>query len=85
MALLRRRTRGEVGCLLPGTELAFEQDVKCCREWIWARTTSFHVGEFTGRRKSTDTPDHDVIEFPRWKLIMKACCWRASERLCLQL
>ena len=37
---------GEPGmavCLLPGTELAFERDVKYDQGWIWTRTTSFRV------------------------------------------
>jgi len=40
---------GEPGvavCLLPGTELAFEQDVKHDQGWIWTRTTSFRVAKF---------------------------------------
>jgi hypothetical protein len=32
--------------LLPGTELAFEQDVKYDQGWIWTRTTSFRVAKF---------------------------------------
>src|SRR5437016_11038920 len=33
-------------CLLPGTELAFEQNVKYDNRWIWTRTTGFRVGKF---------------------------------------
>src|SRR2546427_7301929 len=40
---------GEPGvavCLLPGTELAFEQDVKYDQGWILTRTASFRVAKF---------------------------------------
>ncbi len=32
-------------CMLPGTELAFAEDVKYDNRWIWTRTTNFRVGE----------------------------------------
>src|SRR5437879_2816088 len=43
---------GEPGmavCLLPGTELAFEQDVKYDQGWIWTRTISFRVAKLEDR------------------------------------
>src|SRR4029077_6969356 len=30
-------------CLLPGTELAFEEDIKFYHRWIWAKKTGFRV------------------------------------------
>src|SRR5437016_13114896 len=39
---------GEPGvavCLLPGTELAFEQDVKYEQGWIWTRRASVRVAK----------------------------------------
>ena len=61
---------GEPGvavCLLPGTELAFEQDVKYDRGWIWARTTSFRACQgWCGRTKCAASPSRrDRIS--RWK------------------
>jgi len=32
-------------CMMPGTELAFEQNVKYDNRWIWTRTTGFRVGK----------------------------------------
>src|SRR5258708_13076658 len=33
-------------CLLPGTELAFAEDVRYDNRWIWTRGTNFRVGKF---------------------------------------
>jgi len=33
-------------CLLPGTELAFDEDVKFYHRWIWAKSTGFRVARF---------------------------------------
>src|SRR3979490_1076067 len=58
---------GEPGvavCLLPGTELAFEQDVKYEQGWIWARTTSFRVAKFGVVEPNVPHRHHDAIEFP---------------------
>ena len=33
-------------CLLPGTELAFDQDVKLGLSWIWTKATNFRVARF---------------------------------------
>ena len=32
--------------MLPGTELAFAEDVKYDNRWIWTRTTDSRVGKF---------------------------------------
>ena len=58
---------GEPGvavCLLPGTELAFEQDVKYDQGWIWTRTTSFRVAKFGVVEPNVPHRHHDAIEFP---------------------
>ncbi len=33
-------------CMLPGTELAFAENVKYDNRWIWTRTVGFRVGKF---------------------------------------
>src|ERR1700746_990714 len=51
-------------CLLPGTELAFADNVRYDNRWIWTRTVNFRVGKFN--TIDTHIPDrhHDAIEFP---------------------
>ena len=65
---------GEPGvavCLLPGTELAFEQDVKYDQRWIWTRTTSFRVAKFGVVEPNVPHRHHDAIEFPDVALFSK--------------
>jgi hypothetical protein len=51
-------------CMLPGTELAFAENVKYDNRWIWTRTLGWRVGKFN--QIEPDVPDrhHDAIEFP---------------------
>ena len=51
-------------CMLPGTELAFGDNVRYDNRWIWTRTANFRVGKFN--TIDTHIPDrhHDSIEFP---------------------
>jgi predicted ester cyclase len=50
--------------MLPGTELAFADNVRYDNRWIWTRTANFRVGKFNAI--DTHIPDrhHDAIEFP---------------------
>jgi hypothetical protein len=51
-------------CLLPGTELAFDQDVKYDNRWIWTRTLGWRVGQFNQIDAKVPDRHHDAIEFP---------------------
>ena len=51
-------------CMLPGTELAFEGNVKYDNRWIWTRATSFRVGKFGKVDPAQLNRHHDAIEFP---------------------
>ena len=51
-------------CLRPGTELAFDQDVKHDRRWIWTRTLRWRVGQFNQVAPDIADRHHDAIEFP---------------------
>jgi hypothetical protein len=51
-------------CLLPGTELGFESDVRYDQRWIWTRSTSFKVGKFGRIDTGIPHAHHDAIEFP---------------------
>ena len=51
-------------CLLPGTELAFAQDVRYDSRWIWTRTIGFRVGKFNTINPHLRERHHDAIEFP---------------------
>ena len=51
-------------CLLPGTELAFAEDVRYNRRWIWTKTIGFRVGKFNQIDAHVRDRHHDAIEFP---------------------
>lgn len=51
-------------CLLPGTELGFQDDVRYEQRWIWSRSTDFKVGKFGQIDKAVPATHHDAIEFP---------------------
>jgi hypothetical protein len=51
-------------CMLPGTELAFAENVRYDRSWIWARTIDFRVGKFGAIAPDVPHRHHDAIEFP---------------------
>src|ERR1043166_6988406 len=48
-------------CMLPGTELAFEREVKYDNRWIWTRTLDWRVGQFNQIEPETTDRHHDAI------------------------
>jgi hypothetical protein len=51
-------------CMLPGTELAFAEDVRYNKRWIWTRKIGFRVGKFGEIDRGVPERHHDAIEFP---------------------
>jgi hypothetical protein len=51
-------------CMLPGTELAFAEDVRYDNGWIWTRARNFRVGKFGKIDPQLPHRHHDAIEFP---------------------
>ena len=62
-------------CMLPGTELAFEEDVKYDNRWIWTRTINSRVGKFGKIDPHVPDRHHDAIEFPdgNYVLVTQLC------------
>ena len=62
-------------CLLPGTELAFESEVKYDNRWIWTRTIDSRVGKFGKIDPHVHDRHHDAIEFPdgNYVLVTQLC------------
>jgi hypothetical protein len=62
-------------CMLPGTELAFTEDVKYDNRWIWTRTVGFRVGKFNTIDPHVRERHHDAIEFPdgSYVLVTQLC------------
>ncbi|QWG10863.1 hypothetical protein KMZ29_13800 [Bradyrhizobium sediminis] len=51
-------------CILPGTELAFADNVKYDNGWIWTKALDFRVGKFGAVEPNVPQRHHDAIEFP---------------------
>lgn len=62
-------------CMLPGTELAFEDEVKYDNRWIWTRTINSRVGKFGKIDPHIHDRHHDSIEFPdgSYVLVTQLC------------
>jgi hypothetical protein len=54
---------GVAVCLLPGTELAFAEDVRYDNRWIWTRTINSRVGKFGKIDPLVPERHHDAVEF----------------------
>jgi hypothetical protein len=50
-------------CILPGTELAFENDVKYDSRWFWTKTIRSRVAKFNALERHVPDRHHDAIEF----------------------
>lgn len=51
-------------CMLPGTELAFADDIKYDNRWVWTKAINFRVGKFGTIDPDIPHRHHDAIEFP---------------------
>jgi hypothetical protein len=74
-------------CLLPGTEIAFDQDVDCDRGFGLRprRTIEAKVARF--RQINTDRPQshHDALEFPDGEVVLLTELWEGQHATVLQL
>jgi len=57
-------------CMLPGTELAFEQNVQCDSRWIWTKEVGAMVGKFGKIDPHLHNRHHDAIEFPTGEMVL---------------
>ncbi len=55
---------GVAVCLLPGTELAFERDVRYNRIWLATRSAGFGVARFCTIEPRAPHRHHDALVFP---------------------
>ena len=67
-------------CLLPGTELAFADNVSYDNRWIWTRTINSRVGKFGKIDPHVPDRHHDAIEFPDGKYVLVTLARRRPAR-----
>jgi hypothetical protein len=71
-------------CLLPGTELAFEQDVRYHRNWISTRSAGYSVARFCEVR--ADSYQHrDALAFPDGSTVLVTLLLEGQRARVLQL
>jgi hypothetical protein len=59
-------------CLLPGTEVAFDQDVQYAHPLLWFRNRTIKERVARFRQVNTDNSQthHDALEFPSGRLML---------------
>ena len=72
-------------CLLPGTELGFDSEVRYYRNWLWPTRTGFSVARFCRIETSSYDPHQDALEFPDGKIVLLTTLVRGQRACVLQL
>jgi hypothetical protein len=72
-------------CLLPGTELAFDEDVKFYHRWIWTKSTGFRVARFCSVDEQVPDRHHDALEFPDGRKVLVTLLGGGQRATVLQL
>jgi hypothetical protein len=72
-------------CLLPGTELAFTENVRYDNRWIWTRSSRFRVGKFGVIDPHVPHRHHDAIEFPDGSSVLVTLLCEGQRATVLQL
>ena len=72
-------------CMLPGTELAFAENVKYDKKWIWTRQINFRVGKFGATDHNVPDRHHDTIEFPDGSRVLVTLLCEGQRATVLQL
>lgn len=72
-------------CLMPGTELAFTEDVKYDSPWLWTRTVRQRVAKFTAVARDVPDRHHDAIEFVSGKQVLVTQLRTGQRVMVLQL
>ena len=73
-------------CVLPGTELSFEDDVRCESFWPWSKKKIGHTTAIF-RQVNLDKPaaHHDALEFPDGRIVQLTFLKERQRATVLQL
>ena len=72
-------------CLLPGTELAFEQEVRCETGFVFSWRLGHTVAKFQEINKGQSNLHHDALEFPDGKIVLLTQLCKGQHATVLQL
>jgi hypothetical protein len=71
--------------MLPGTELAFADNVRYDNRWIWTKTVNSRVGKFGAIDPHVPHRHHDAIEFPDGTTVLVTQLCEGQRATVLQL
>jgi hypothetical protein len=72
-------------CLLPGTELAFDNEVRCETGMLFAWRLGHRVAKFQQVNKGKSNSHHDALEFPDGKIVLLTQLCKGQHATVLQL
>ena len=72
-------------CLLPGTELAFEEEVRCDTGIVFSWRLGHKVAKFQEINKDQLHAHHDALEFPDGKVVLLTHLCKGQRATVLQL
>src|SRR6476646_3320154 len=72
-------------CLLPGTELAFEEEVRCDTGMVFSWRLGHTVAKFQQVDKNRSNAHHDALEFPDGKTVLLTQLCKGQHATVLQL
>jgi hypothetical protein len=72
-------------CLLPGTELAFEKEVRCETGMVFSWRLGHTVAKFQQVNKGPSNVHHDALEFPDGKIVLLTHLCKGQRATVLQL
>jgi hypothetical protein len=72
-------------CLLPGTELAFEKEVRCETGIVFSWRLGHTVAKFRQVNKGKSNVHHDALEFPDGKIVLLTHLCKGQHATVLQL
>jgi hypothetical protein len=72
-------------CVLPGTELAFEKEVRCETGLLFAWRLGHKVARFRQVNKGRSNTHHDALEFPDGKVVLLTQLCKGQHATVLQL
>ena len=72
-------------CVLPGTELAFEEEVRCETGLLFAWRLGHKLARFRQVNKGRSNVHHDALEFPDGKTVLLTQLCKGQHATVLQL
>jgi hypothetical protein len=74
-------------CVLPGTELSFENEVERARDWPWIIKNTIHHKTAIFRQVNLDKhyAHHDALEFPDGQILLLTYLMEGQQATVLQL